>query len=145
MSELLFGCDAAVAEWVAQRIPDVDVGFGPCSAIGVISNGKMMAGVVYHDFQPRLGTIQLSMAAVNPMWARRANLRALLSYPFNQLGVFKAWIATASDNTHGLKTFEHIGFKREAVLAHQFGRKRHAIVMRMLKPDFDRLFGEHHG
>ena len=102
----------------------------------------MLAGVVYHDYQPEYGTIQLSMAAVNPMWARRENLRALLSYPFNQLGVFKAWIATASDNAHGLKTFEHIGFKREATLAHHFGMKRHAVICRMLRTEYDRLFGD---
>ncbi|HAM49001.1 MAG TPA: hypothetical protein DCO73_14805, partial [Alphaproteobacteria bacterium] len=63
MSELLFGLDQAVSEWVAERIPHMyGQRFGPCAAIGVVSNGKMLAGVVYHDYQPEYGTIQLSMA-----------------------------------------------------------------------------------
>lgn len=116
------------------------VGFGDSCAIGVASPSGLIAGVVYHDYQPEFETIQLSMAASSPMWARKENLRALLSYPFRQLGVFKAWIATPHTHAHGIKTFEHIGFKREAILAHHFGRKQHAWIGRMLQPDFTRLY-----
>jgi hypothetical protein len=141
MHELVCGHDAEIAEWVAQRVPWVgDAGFDSCTAIGVVSGTGLIAGVVYHDHQQDHGTIQLSMAATSPMWARKENLRGLLSYPFRQLGVFKAWIATPHTHSHGIKTFEHIGFKREAILAHQFGRKQHAWVGRMLQPDFTRLY-----
>ena len=96
MTSLLFGFDNEIAEWVRERIDFIGpVDFGPCAAIGVMSDaGELIAGVVYHDYQPHFSTIQLSMAAENPMWAKRENLRALLSYPFNQLEVNKAWIAT---------------------------------------------------
>ena len=141
---LLYGRDAEVAAWVAALIPHVGTdGFaGPHSAIGVAANGKLIAGVVYHDWQRKFATMQLSMAAVSPMWARREIMAGLLAYPFVQLGVFKCWIACPSDGKHALDTWDHVGFKREGVLAHQFGRKRHAVMMRMFKPDFDRLFGE---
>jgi RimJ/RimL family protein N-acetyltransferase len=101
-----------------------------------------MAGVVFHDYQPEFGTIQLSMAADNPMWARRENLRGLLSYPFEQLGVHKVWTATPHDNEAAIRVNLHIGFKKEATLAHHFGLKRHAIICRMLKPDYNRIFGD---
>lgn len=144
MNRLIFGYDNEVAEWVASRIPHVDNGFGPCTAIGV-ANGKMLAGIVYHDYQPSLETIQLSMAADSPLWARKTTISALLHYPFRQLKVFKVWTATPIDNTTALRVNEHIGFKREAVLAHHFGRKRHCVVSRMLEPDYARLFEEDHG
>ncbi len=141
--QLIFGHDVEISDWVAQHIPWVaGSGFDDCAAIGVASEKRLIAGVVYHDYQQDHETIQLSMAATNPMWARRENLRALLSYPFRQLGVFKAWIATPHDHAHGIKTFEHIGFKREAILAHHFGRKQHAWIGRMLQPDFTRLYEE---
>lgn len=144
MSSLLYGQDASIARWVALHIPHVgEAGFhSPVAAIGVVSDETILAGVVFHDYQPDFGTMQLSMAAVNPMWARRENIAGLLAYPFIQLGVFKCWIACPSDGQHALDTWDHIGFKREAILAHQFGRKRHAIMMRMMKPDFYRLFGD---
>lgn len=143
MHTLLCGRDAEVSEWVAQRIPWVtSSGFDQCTTIGVVSGTGLIAGVVYHDYHHDHETIQLSMAAESPMWARRENLRALLAYPFVQLGVFKVWIATPHDHAHGIKTFEHIGFKREAILAHHFGRKKHAWIGRMLQPDFTRIFEE---
>lgn len=141
MNELVFGCDVEMARWAAERIPHVRGGsFAPCSAIGVARNGRVIASVVYHDFQPRLGTIQLSMAAESPMWARRETIASLLHYPFRQLRVFKLWTAVPIDCEPALKAQDHIGFRREAVLAHHFGHKRHCVIARMLEPDFARLF-----
>jgi RimJ/RimL family protein N-acetyltransferase len=145
VNQLIFGCDREVASWVAERIPHVSGSFEPCSAIGVAGNGKLLAGIVYHEYQPDHGTIQLSMAAENPMWARKETIAALLSYPFRQIGVFKIWTATPHDNEAALKVNQHIGFKREAILAHHFGRKRHGVICRMLQPDFIRLYENAHG
>lgn len=142
---LVLGHDEAVARWVADRIETVgSKGFGPCAAIGIATD-HLVAGMVYHDYQPDFGTVQLSMAATSPVWARRENIVALLDYPFNQLDCFKVWTLTPIDNERALKVNRHVGFTQEAVLAHQFGRKRHGIVMRMLRPDFTRLYGEAHG
>lgn len=144
MNRLIFGCDAEIAQWVSEHIPQIrGREFGPCSAIGIAGNGKLLAGVVYHEYKPAFKTIQISMASVSPMWARRENIYALLHYPFRQLNVFKVWTGTPHDNLRAIRANEHIGFKREAVLAHQFGPKRHAVVMRMLQPDFTRLYENH--
>lgn len=141
MRVLIFGHDAEIAGWVADKIPHVRGGsFGPCAAIGVASEGKLLAGIVYHDYLPDFGTVQLSMAAVSPMWARRSTIGALLHYPFRQLKVFKVWTATPHHNDAALKVNWHIGFKREAVLAHHFGRRKHGVICRLLKPDYERLY-----
>lgn len=146
MPTLIYGHDAAVAQWVAQHIPDVlDDGFsGPVAAIGIATD-HLIGGMVYHDYQPKFGTIQLSMAATSPIWARWPIIHALLSYPFDQLGCFKVWTATAADNEKALKVNTHVGFTREAILAHQLGHKRHAVIMRMLRPDYLRKYGDAHG
>lgn len=136
---LIYGADEYVSKWVAERIPHVTT-FGPCSAIGVASGDRLIAGMVYHDFQPDFGTIQLSMAADSPMWARPETCKGLLEYPFEQLDCFKVWTATPIDGEAALKVNLHVGFKKEAVLAHHFGRKRHGVVCRMLKPDYVRRF-----
>jgi len=141
MPSLAFGFDEQVSSWVADRIPHVRGGsFGPCSAIGVVSGDKLLAGIVYHDYQPDHRTIQLSMAADNPMWARRSIIAGLLHYPFEQLDCYKVWTSTPLDNDAALKVNIHIGFKREAVLAHHYGLKRHAVVCRLLNPDYQRLY-----
>jgi RimJ/RimL family protein N-acetyltransferase len=125
-------------------IPHVE-DFGPCIAIGVQSKGRLIAGIVYNEYQPRYSIIQLSMAAVSPMWARKEFIAELLRYPFEQLGVYKVFTAIPADNAMAIKVNSHVGLKREAVLAHHFGKKRHAVIMRMLRPDYDRLYGDGNG
>lgn len=145
MVSLLYGQNAPVAQWAADRIDHVSShrGFGPSSAIGVISDtGRLIAGVVYHDWQPEARSIQISMAADSPIWARREVIRDLLAYPFLQLECLRVWTAIPLDNWKAIRINEHIGLKREATLAWGFGRKRHAAIFRMLRPDFDRLYGE---
>jgi len=141
--DLVFNRDAEIAEWVAWRIPHVrGMSFGPCTAIGVASGGNLIAGVVYHDWCPQFSTVQISIAASSPLWARRETIYALLHYPFRQAGAFKAWCAIPIDQKRTLKANSHIGFKREGVLAHHFGRGRHAVITRMLDPDFKRQYEE---
>ena len=137
---LVYGEDEAIAAWTAGFLPHVE-SFGLCIAIGVVSLDRLIAGVVYHEYRPKYATIQVSIAAISPMWARKENIAALLRYPFEQLECYKVWSAMPQDNEAAIKVNAHIGFKREAILAHAFGKKRHAVVTRLLRPDYDRLYG----
>ena len=140
LPRLLFGFDEEVSLWIAERMP-VPVTLDGSRAIGVVdSNNNMMAGIAYYNHLPEFETIELSFASDNPMWARKENIRALLSYPFEQLNVFKCWISIPSDNARSLKTTDHIGFKHEATMRHQFGNGKHAILKRMFKPEFEKLY-----
>jgi RimJ/RimL family protein N-acetyltransferase len=137
---LVFGADKEVADWVAAQIPHLQGGsFGPCSAIGVVDNEILVAGVVYHDYQQSCKTIQLSMMASTPRWAQRGIVRALLHYPFMQIGVQKVWTTTPHTNERAIRFNKGIGFKQEAVLARHFG-EAHAVICRMFRKDYERLF-----
>lgn len=144
--QILHGADADVAAWVSARLPefaDGDLVERPHAALGVVrDDGKVVAGWAFHDYQPTHGTIQLSAAAVAPTWARREIVAGLLAYPFRQLGVYKVWAAIGLWNEPALNAAKSIGFKQEAVLAHHFGRKKHAVILRMLEPDFRRNYGD---
>lgn len=138
---LVFGRDQAVAKWVADRIPFVrERGFGPCKAIGVIaSDGRELAGIVYHDWNPDFRTIAFSIAAVSPAWARRGIIRGLFHYPFIDCGVLKLWTATPHRNLRALKALKGLGFTQEAILVRQFG-KDNAVINRMWASDYQRLY-----
>jgi RimJ/RimL family protein N-acetyltransferase len=140
---LHFGDDANVAKWVADRIPFVgERGFGVCTAVGVVGkDGRPLAGVIWHDYMPQFKTISFSIAADSPRWITRRLARDLLSYPFERVGVVKAWTATPSSNERSLRLAKGLGFTREAVLAHHFG-KDHAVILRMFLKDFVRQYGE---
>lgn len=139
--KLLYGYPEGVASWVAERIPHVGPrGFsGPVEAIGIATEEELVAGVVYHDYQPACGTMQLSMAAVSPRWATRGNIRALLAYPFDAVKVNKLWTATPSTNARALRFNKGIGFKPEGTLRHQFGPGVHAIISSIMAKEWHKM------
>ena len=143
--ELLYNHDIEVKNWVAAKIPDLALssyGFQNGTAIGVESKSAgLMAGVVYHEWIKEHGTIQLSIASVNAMWARPEIIKLLLSYPFHKLGVHKAWIVIDSTNINSLRLTKSIGFKFEALLHNQFGKNKDAVFKRMYRTDFERIYG----
>ncbi len=138
-AQLVFGCDEFVSAWVLERVPDIGR-LENFTAIGAAIGDRLIAGFLYHDYRPEFETIAMSMAADSPMWARPKTIRSLLSYPFDQLGCWKVRVVIPSDNERSLKNNRHIGFEQEGVLAHEFGKKRHAVVMRMFKPQFENLY-----
>jgi len=70
--------------WVSKRIPDCPRGFGECRSLGIVNGqGDLVAGVVFHDWWPERGTIELSVAADDPRWATRTVLRSIAAAAFN--------------------------------------------------------------
>lgn len=144
--KIAFNHDEAVAAFVAARLPGFSVHPGMFTGIGVTDdNENAVAGVVFHDFFPQYRTCQVSMAADTPMWARPEVITRILTYPFEELGVWKLWTATpspkgenAADN-RVIRFLKHLGFTQEAILADQFGPDVHAVICRMRKPDFEKL------
>lgn len=143
---LIVGKNAAVAKWVAKRIPFIgDRGFGACVAIGVEdSKGNALCGVVYHDWQPQFATMAFSIAAESPRWAHREIIRQLFAYPFEEVGIEKLWTATPSGNKAALRLCKGVGMTQEATLYRHFG-KENAVINRMMRRDYQRIYGVKHG
>lgn len=74
--------DDRVAEWVAAHIDSCSRGFGECRSAGVVKDGKIIGGVVYHNWCPEFETIELSAAAIDRRWLTRSVVHDLLAYPF---------------------------------------------------------------
>jgi hypothetical protein len=90
MLRYLYGHDAAVSDFVAQLIPRCrERGFGPAArAIGVMDDeGRLIAGLVYHNYDPASEIIEMSGAALpGKHWLTRNTLRQMYQYPFLQVG-----------------------------------------------------------
>ena len=129
----------AVEGWIVPRIPHMHGGsFGLCMAAGVVRRGVMVAGVVFHEWQPEYRTLQLSMAADSPRWATADVLGGLFRYAFVTAGANKLWTATPHTNTRALRFNHGIGMKQEATLRHHFGPKSHAVVCSMMAAEWQR-------
>lgn len=126
---MIYGHDAEVIEWVGKRL---DCNFESTDkAIGIARNGKIVAGVVYHNYRPGFN-IEMSIASITPRWATKEVLRALFSYPFIQLGLPRVTGIAARDNASVRRFDERLGFVKEGIMrnAHSDGD---AVIYGMLK------------
>lgn len=139
--QLVFGHDAAVADWVAERIAHVGSGaaFGPLSAIGVARDGQMIAGIVYHGHMAAYRTGEISFAADTPRWATRGVVRALLHVPFVQYGYRRLSAVTRHDNEPAARLLTGLGFKREGTAREFFAPKSHGVIFGMLAKEYAAL------
>ena len=145
MAVILTGRDELFAKWAAKRIHNVgDAGFGPCRAVGIATgkeaSDRLLAVFVFHDYQPRFGTVQLSGAAADPHWASRGIIRGILAVPFLQYRCHLVWSAIPHTSERVIRLTKALGFKQEAILKDRFGKGNHAVIVRMESRDYDRRY-----
>lgn len=114
--KLLYGHSETVAAFVSKLIPNCSRGFGACSAIGVLDDdGALVAGMVYHNWNPESDVIEMSGASLTPRWLTRKVLHAIFYYPFGQLDCQLVVLRVTA------------GDQRLARIFHAFGMKRYTI------------------
>ena len=128
---------AEVAWFTAQLIPHVRArGFGRCKAIGVIDEeGKPIAGIVYHNFDPESGVIEMSGAATTPRWLTRETLERMYSYPFLQIGCQMVLMRVAAENERLLRQLAAYGYMLINV-PRMFGRDRDGVICLLTYEDW---------
>lgn len=132
---LLYGHDKTVADFVAQLIPNCGRGFSHCRAIGIIdSDGRLVAGVVYHDWNPESGVIEMSAAATTPRWLTRGILCEIFSYPF-RIGCQMAVFRVSGKNTRLHRQFDALGLRRHPI-PRLYGRNEDGIVFTLTDDDW---------
>jgi hypothetical protein len=82
--DYVYGHDGIVSAFVARLIPHCARGFGfNIKTVGVVDSGDLIAGIVYHEWNPEAGTIEISAAALpGEPWLSRETLRRMFEYPF---------------------------------------------------------------
>jgi len=89
MLDYVYGHDQLIAQFVAQLIPSCRArGFNASAltAMGIIDgDGRLVAGMVYHNWDPEAGVLEMSGAALpGVQWLSRETIRRMYSYPFLQ-------------------------------------------------------------
>ena len=136
---LVWDEDAAVAAWVAARIPWVGeaAAFGPCRAIGVArADGTAAAGVVFSSYHPKFASIEIAAASETPRWLTRALVRQIMGYPFDQLGCLRVTAVTPRRAMPARRFLESFGFKREGLARRGFGAFGDAVIFGMLRREW---------
>jgi RimJ/RimL family protein N-acetyltransferase len=140
----------AVADFVAALIPHCRTrGFGKCKAIGVIdADGVLIAGLVYHNYDPEAEVIEISGAALpKTNWLTRETIRRMYGYPFLQLGCQMVVQRTPVDDRRLLAQLAAYNYMFIPV-PRMFGRDRDGVLCMLTDEDwmanrFNKRFKHH--
>lgn len=130
MRQYLFGYDDIVADFVAKNTRAT---FEKYTAIGILEDGKLIAGVVYHNYMPEYKNIELSIFSTTPRWATKDAIKIILRYPFFQLKCRRVTAQVAARNDRALKFTQGIGFRKEGRVRLGYGNDDLIVLGMMYK------------
>lgn len=104
--------DESICAWVAARIPECAKLEG--RAIGVVDDGKPVAGCIYHSFTGH--NIVCDIAVAPGFSLPRGVLRTLFSYPFVTLPCLRITVHVGHFNELSIAFVERLGFTREGTM-----------------------------
>lgn len=127
-----------VGPWVAKKV------FGKfhpedSEAIGIERDGKIVAGVIYENWNGRSIVCHIAVEGLlTPTY-----LRAIFHYPFEYCGVDKIIAPVAESNEDSIRFVKKLGFQEEARLldAHPDG----SLLLFTMKKGACRFIGDKHG
>ena len=133
MADPIFGRSAEVSEFVAGLL-GFGRGFDDCTAIGF---GKpLVAGVVYHNWNPGSGTIQQSAASTRRDWLNKNNLLTVFGYPFDQLGCQLCVARISENNDRARRIWRALGAS-EFVIPRLRGRDEAEAIYTLTREAWD--------
>lgn len=100
--------------------------FGNCRTAGVFHMKRPIAGLVFHNWSPEFGLIEVSAAADDPRWASRGNLQELFGYVFSVAQTCVARIH--EDNERARRLWRSFG-ATEHLLPRLRGREASEAIM----------------
>lgn len=149
MLDYVYGHDELVSHFVATLIPHARRGFGPnVKAIGIIDDGALIAGLVYHNYDPEAEIIEISGAALpKKNWLTRGTIARMFQYPFLQCGCQMVVQRTPADDERLLGILASYGYTL-ITIPRLFGRDRDGVVCSLTYEDwannrFNKRFKHH--
>lgn len=127
-----------VGPWVAEKTGG-QWGEGRGQAIGKVVNGKLIAGVLYEDYNK--ANIFCHIAGEGN-WADRRFLAMIFDYPFTQLKVRRMTAPICATNTKSRRLVEHMGFQLESRLE-QATLDSDLLIYRLFKDECKYLKGKY--
>ena len=131
--------DKMIAQFVAMMIPHVrDYGFGDnIKSIGVVTEaGELIAGFVYHNYDPGAGVIEISGAGLpGSPWCTPLTLAKIYQYPFRQLGCQMIVQRVPASNGRLLRQFAALNYMLIKV-PRLFGREQDGVLGLLTQEDW---------
>lgn len=106
--------NAALAGFVAVRI-GAERGFGPCATLGLIENDALVAAVVFHNWHPEEGVIEMSSASDSKRWLMRPMINAMFNFCFDECGCQLVVLRVSERNAGMVAIARRFGFSETRI------------------------------
>lgn len=83
----------------------------PYTSMAVLDGDRLIAGIVYNNWYPEAGVIEFHGASTTPRWLTRPVLRAMFSYPFDQIGCQLVLTRSSERNDRLHRQLHSLGFE----------------------------------
>lgn len=116
---IVYGADDVISEWVSLGLTGRKDSFRNSRALGVLRGDKLVAGVLFRDYQETVSgqplLIEMTIYSVDKKWCTRHNLRSIFSYPFAQLKLGRVQAICSAHNEGVIMFLKRIGFVQEGL------------------------------
>lgn len=99
----------ALVRFVSSHVFGSEKSFGNCVAMGVLDGESLIAGMIFHNYAPEYGVIELSGAATSRRWLTRRVFAEMFGYPFDQLGCQMLVARHSEHNTRLRRMWKAVG------------------------------------
>lgn len=132
----VYGRDDEVREFVAKQSGLARPPWQASKTIGLISgSNQLIAGLVYHHWNPEAGTIVLSGAATSARWLNRTVLQRVFDYPFSECGCQMLIAQPRADDLRLLRQLAVVGFSFIKV-PRLYGRDHDGVIAMLTDDDW---------
>lgn len=125
--------------YVVSRLHGDESVYADCGSLGVVRDGKILGAVLFHNWQPDYGTIELSAAADSPRWLSRKTINEVFRLCFEQFDCQQVYSRMAADNIRAAKIYDFLGFKR-ITLPNMRGAGRDEFLMLLTRQEWREVY-----
>lgn len=87
----------------------------PYTTMGVFDSEALVAVMLYNNYQPEAGVIEIHGAGITPRWLTRPVLEAMFEYPFGQLGCQLVVMRVSERNSRLRRMLTAYGFEHVTI------------------------------
>jgi len=131
MLRYIYGHNEVVTQFVASLIPSCRERGLPKASVsfGIIDeDGALIAGMVYHNYDPDAGVIEMSGAALpGVQWLTRDTIRRMYQFPFLELNCQMVIMRVRADDERLLRQLAALNYAF-ITLPRLFGRNADAVL-----------------
>lgn len=135
MIRFVYGHDEEVSTFVAN-LQGEENGYRNCKAFGVVDeHNRILGGVVFYNWNPATGIIEMTASALSPAWLSRRTLNRIGDFVFHECGCQMLLVHVRKSEEHVLRLLAAVGFAFTLV-PRLFGRDLDGVICTLTDDDW---------